>query len=146
MFALSNFPREVPIVIIRSGLPEFRQLDFRKYDFRQWRKSNELLAKVQWNFANWWKSWEYIGESTVESRLLKVWWIVTASARTTCVFYMSTRDRRVGIGSGPDLDPIGSGSGSVKVYFFGSGSLESFYKNNIIFPVFFQFSFILLKE
>jgi hypothetical protein len=39
-------------------------------DIRQWRKYRDVLARVQWTFANWRNSSEYVGETTVNFRRL----------------------------------------------------------------------------
>ena len=49
------------------GVSEFRQYDFRQLDIRQWRKSENLLARVQWKLVNWRKFRGYAGESPVDS-------------------------------------------------------------------------------
>jgi hypothetical protein len=48
-----------------EGVPEFRQLDI-----RQWRKSGDLLAKVQWTLANLRESRWCTGESHTDSHQL----------------------------------------------------------------------------
>ena len=78
---------------------------------------------------------------------------LVAAALTIPVSFTTCRARLVGPGSRTDPEPIGSGFGSKNLHLIGSGSgsgfeilffiwpesgsKESFYKNNIIFLVYF---------